>query len=87
MNLQQMSREQLEAMVAKFQASSQRKLTMKVSKGGGCSVYGLGRYPVTLYPKGWNALLDEKDNILSFLEVNADLFSTGKDDPRFPKAE
>ena len=87
MNLQAMTREQLEAMVAKFQASSQRKLTFKVSKSGGCSVYGLGRYPVTLYPKGWEALLEEKDAILAFLEANAPLFSQGKDDPRFPKGE
>ena len=87
MNLSVMTREQLEAMVAKFQASSQRKVTLRVSKSGGCSLYGLGRYPVTLYPKGWNALLDAKEEIVAFLEANADLFSTGKDDPRFPKGE
>jgi len=43
---------------------------MKVSEKGGVSVYGLGRFPVTLYKEQWNRLLDIADDIRAFLVEN-----------------
>ena len=40
---------------------------MKVSEKGGVSVYGLGRFPVTLYQEQWLKLLDLGDQIRSFI--------------------
>lgn len=74
-NLQSMTREELEAMVTRFQASSQRKLTLKVSEKGAVSLYGMGRFPVTLYGSQWEKLLDNAVVIREFLKDNASLLS------------
>lgn len=47
------------------------KVTLKVSEKGCVSVYGLGRFPVTLYRGQMEKLLGEKENILAFIEANA----------------
>jgi hypothetical protein len=44
------------------------QLRLKVSEKGGLSVYGLGRFPVTLYKEQWLRLLDFADEIRSFLK-------------------
>ncbi len=41
--------------------------SMKVSEKGGLSVYGLGRFPVTLYQEQWLKLLDMADQIRAFI--------------------
>jgi len=46
------------------------QLRLKVSEKGGLSVYGLGRFPVTLYKEQWVRLLDHADEIKSFLKTN-----------------
>jgi hypothetical protein len=46
------------------------QLRLKVSEKGGLSVYGLGRFPVTLYKEQWIRLLDQADEIKSFLKEN-----------------
>ncbi len=46
------------------------QLRLKVSEKGGLSVYGLGRFPVTLYKEQWLRLLDYADTIRSFLKDN-----------------
>jgi hypothetical protein len=46
------------------------QLRLKVSEKGGLSVYGLGRFPVTLYKEQWLRLLDFADEIRSFLKEN-----------------
>jgi len=43
---------------------------MKISEKGGLSIYGLGRFPVTLYKEQWKKLLDLKDDIMAFLAAN-----------------
>ena len=43
---------------------------MKVSEKGGVSVYGLGRFPVTLYQEQWTKLLDLADDIRAFIKEN-----------------
>jgi len=45
-------------------------LEFRVGEKGGVSVYGLGRFPVTLYYEQWNRLLDAAPDLKSFLEEN-----------------
>ena len=45
-------------------------LQFKVSEKGGVSVYGLGRFPVTLYYEQWTRLLDQVEQLREFLEAN-----------------
>jgi hypothetical protein len=47
-----------------------RGVSLKVSEKGGVSVYGLGRFPVTLYKEQWTRLLDMADDIRSFIREN-----------------
>lgn len=47
-------------------------ITLKVSEKGGLSVYGLGRFPVTLYKEQWVRLLTMVDQIKTFIEENDD---------------
>jgi hypothetical protein len=46
------------------------QLTMKVSEKGAVSIYGLGRFPVTLYQEQWRKLLERADEILTFIQAN-----------------
>jgi hypothetical protein len=63
----------------KANVAAPRKLTMKVTAikpdgtgtSGAISVYGLGRFPVTLYAASWERLLDEADTIRAFITANA----------------
>ena len=43
---------------------------MKVSEKGALSVYGMGRFPVTLYKEQWLKLLDMSDEIRAFIAAN-----------------
>ena len=45
-------------------------LSLRVSEKGGLSVYGLGRFPVTLYKEQWTKLLDMADDIRAFINAN-----------------
>jgi hypothetical protein len=47
-----------------------RGVSLKVSEKGGVSVYGLGRFPVTLYKEQWARLLDMADDIRTFIKEN-----------------
>jgi len=47
-----------------------RGVSLKVSEKGGLSVYGLGRFPVTLYKEQWVKLLDMSDDIRAFLKAH-----------------
>jgi hypothetical protein len=62
--------ERLRAENAALKSRSQRGVTLKVSEKGGVSVYGLGRFPVTLYKEQWTRLLDMADDIRSFIREN-----------------
>ena len=50
----------------------EKGLTLKVSQKGAVSVYGLGRFPVTLYMEQWIKVLDMADDIRKFIEENKD---------------
>ena len=45
-------------------------ITMKVSEKGAVSIYGMGRFPVTLYKEQWLKLLDMSDDIRAFITAN-----------------
>lgn len=66
-----------------LKAHTASKITLKVSKKGAISVYGLGRWPVTLYAATWQTLAGMMPELAKFAKANADKLSTGKDDPRF----
>ena len=46
-------------------------LSLRISEKGALSVYGLGRFPVTLYKEQWTKLLGIADEIKSFIEENS----------------
>jgi len=54
----------------RLKSNARRGISLKVSEKGGLSVYGLGRFPTTLYPEQWTRLLALSDQILSFIEEN-----------------
>lgn len=53
---------------AALKKGAAKGISMKVSEKGGLSVYGLGRFPVTLYKEQWTKLLDMSDVIKVFLK-------------------
>jgi hypothetical protein len=59
-----------ERMRAEKAAAANRKLTMKVSEKGAVSVYGLGRFPVTLYKTQWTKLIAGTSAIEQFIVDN-----------------
>jgi hypothetical protein len=61
---------QLAALQEKVKTRDRRSIDFKVSEKGGASVYGLGRFPVTLYYEQWIRLLDHADQLRAFLEEN-----------------
>ena len=72
-----MGEEDLKAELEKLRAendalkkASSKGLSMKVSEKGALSVYGLGRFPVTLYKEQWIRLLDLSDDIRTFIQNN-----------------
>ena len=65
--------EELKAKLAELEKAGPRRsgsLEFRVGEKGGVSVYGLGRFPVTLYYEQWNRLLDSADKLREFLEDN-----------------
>lgn len=73
-----MSDQDLQAELERLRAENERlkksgtrgKLAMKVSEKGALSVYGMGRFPVTLYKEQWLRLLAMGDEIKAFIEAN-----------------
>jgi hypothetical protein len=64
---------ELERLRAENEALKNRKapvISIKVSEKGGVSVYGLGRFPVTLYKEQWVRLLDMGEDIRAFIRDN-----------------
>ena len=62
--------ERLKAENAALKAQQTRGISIKVSEKGGLSVYGLGRFPVTLYKEQWTKLLDLADDIRAFMKAH-----------------
>ena len=59
--------ERLRAENAALKKGAPRGVSLKVSEKGGVSVYGLGRFPVTLYKEQWARLLAMADEIRAFI--------------------
>ena len=62
--------ERLKAENESLKARTSKGVSLKVSEKGGVSVYGLGRFPVTLYKEQWLKLLDMNEDIRRFIEEN-----------------
>ena len=54
----------------RLKRTQSRGITLKVSEKDGVSVYGLGRFPVTLYKEQWTRLLEMADEIRAFIKEN-----------------
>ncbi len=76
LNLSNLSREQLVAMVESLRETPAQRLTFKVSEKGAISVYGMGRWPVTLYASQWDRLFSEADRLRAFATANASRLAT-----------
>ena len=55
---------------ASLKKQTTRGLSMKVSERGGLSIYGLGRFPVTLYKEQWMKLMDVADEVKRFMAAH-----------------
>jgi len=68
--------EELKAKLAELEKQVQGRkkgsIDFRVSEKGGVSVYGLGRFPVTLYYEQWVRLLDQAEALREFMEKNKD---------------
>jgi hypothetical protein len=64
--------ERLRAENERLKKGGRGNLAMKVSEKGALSVYGMGRFPVTLYKEQWLKLLAMGDDIKAFIEANND---------------
>jgi hypothetical protein len=69
--------EELKAEIERLRAENESlkrpargQISLRVSEKGGLSVYGLGRFPVTLYREQWEKLLDVGDQIRAFIHDN-----------------
>jgi hypothetical protein len=62
--------ERLRAENEQLKTRQTRGVSLKVSEKGGVSVYGLGRFPVTLYKEQWARLLEMADDIRAFIRDN-----------------
>jgi hypothetical protein len=74
-NMAEPTYEELKAKLAQLEKEAETKkrsgdLIFKVGEKGGVSVYGLGRFPVTLYYEQWNRLLGAAEDIKKFMEEN-----------------
>lgn len=72
---------ELERLKAENEALKSKKpnrgvLSMKVSEKGALSVYGMGRFPVTLYKEQWLKLLSIADEIKKFIDENDERLKT-----------
>jgi len=69
---QQAEIERLRAENERLKKTRDARLAMKVSDKGALSVYGMGRFPVTLYKEQWLRLLAMAEDIKTFIEANND---------------
>lgn len=70
------SQAELLAIIEALRSAPSQKLTIKVSTKGAVSVFGLGRWPTTLYATQWQRLLADADRISAFIKANQSLLAT-----------
>lgn len=66
---------QLMADNAKLKKANNGKLSLKVSEKGALSIYGMGKWPITLYLSQWERVMANLDQIKAFVEANRSSFS------------
>jgi hypothetical protein len=78
-----MADEDLQAEIARLRAENEAlkrpqrgRLSLKISEKGALSVYGMGRFPVTLYKEQWLKLLDIADEIRTFIADHGEQLKT-----------
>jgi hypothetical protein len=76
MNLQEMSREQLEALVKEQAQAAKKNVVVKVSQKGCVQINGIRRFPITFYKNEWEQIFGMKDEIEQFIENNNHLLAT-----------
>jgi hypothetical protein len=71
------SEEEMKAEIERLRAENETlkkpargQLSLKVSEKGALSVYGMGRFPVTLYREQWEKLMAMSDQIREFIQAN-----------------
>ena len=67
---------EMQARIEELEAQAEAKngagtVSFKVSQKGGVSLYGLGRWPVTLYQSQWERLLESESELREFMRANA----------------
>lgn len=65
-----------ENLALKAKEAKRTTLTFKIGEKGALSVYGMGRFPTTLYGQQWERLLERKEDILSFIGANRHKLAT-----------
>jgi hypothetical protein len=68
--------ERLRAENDRLKNQRDQRVSLKVSEKGGVSLYGLGRFPVTLYKEQWTKVLDMADEIRRFIRDNESRLKT-----------
>ena len=76
--------EQMAARIAELEGwlAKGSALSFKVSEKGAVSVYGLGRFPVTLYFEQWSKLFSHIDELRTFIEANKSKLKLKEQPPR-----
>jgi hypothetical protein len=76
--------EQMAARINELEARLKKggTLRFKVSEKGAVSVYGLGRFPVTLYVEQWEKLLAQVDELRDFIASNRSQLKTKEENPK-----
>ena len=77
-NKSNLTPEQMAARIAELEGRLAKggSVTFKVSEKGAVSVYGLGRFPVTLYQEQWAKLFSNVDELKAFIEANRSKLKT-----------
>ena len=74
--LAEMARLRAENEGLKAKSAARQTISFQVSEKGAVSVYGLGRFPVTLYSQQWGRLLAQANGIRAFIETNKSRLAT-----------
>jgi len=75
-----MTREEMQREIERLKAEVRAKASLKVSAKGAVSLYGLGRFPVTLYVSQWEKLFSSIEDIKAFIKANEDSLKTKEND-------
>jgi len=78
-DLNNKSQAELLEIIANMRKSQSSKLTLKVSEKGALSVYGMGRWPITLYRAQWERLFANRDAVEAFIAANGDRLAAKPD--------